>query len=182
MKYSNEWLIEKFKAQERLKYIFFWGHQPSKDGRITQSCFSQWWIEPFVVDDLVYPSAEHWMMAKKALLFNDKTIFEKILSIKSPAEAKKLGSKVQNFEPAIWDKEKYNIVVEGNFHKFSQHPALKEFLLNTNDRILVEASPVDKIWGIGMAADNQDIENPMLWKGENLLGYALMEVRDKLKG
>lgn len=180
MKYSNKWLIEKYQAKERLKYLFFWGHQPSKDGSITQSCFSQWWIAPIEVDRKLYRSAEHWMMAKKAELFNDIAIEQQILLVKSPAEAKKLGRKVKNFDPIKWDEEKFNIVVEGNFYKFSQHAELKDFLLNTNERILVEASPVDKIWGIGMAADNQHIENPLLWKGENLLGYALMEVRDKL--
>jgi ribA/ribD-fused uncharacterized protein len=72
-------------------------------------------------------------------------------------------------------------VVEGNLHKFSQDENLKEFLLNTNERILVEASPMDKIWGIGLAADHPNIENPILWKGENLLGFALMEVRDELR-
>lgn len=182
MKYNNEWLVERFQAKERLKYLFFWGHQPSKDGQVTQSCFSQWWIAPFTVDGLIYPSAEHWMMVKKALLFDEQAIFEKIVGAKSPAEAKKMGRSIEKFDPKIWDKEKFNIVVAGNFYKFSQHTELKNFLLNTNERILVEASPVDKIWGIGMATDNQHIENPLLWKGENLLGYALMDVRDKLRG
>lgn len=180
MKYNNDWLIERFQAKERLKYIFFWKHTPSSDELITKTCLSQWWYYDFKVSDTVYHTAEHWMMAKKSELFNDIEILDKILNTKSPAEVQQLGRKVKNFDAKVWDKEKYRLVVDGNFHKFSQHPALKDFLLNTNERILVEASPVDKIWGIGMAADNPHIENPLLWKGENLLGYALMEVRDKL--
>lgn len=163
------------------KFLFFWGHQPSKDGIITKTCFSQWWESAFVVEGIEYNSAEHWMMAKKALLFNDETIFKKIIEVKSPAEAKKLGREVQNYNDEIWLQNRYQIVKEGNLHKFSQHQDLKEFLLNTKDRILVEASPIDAIWGIGMASDHQDINNPKKWRGLNLLGFALMEVRDELR-
>ncbi|MNE30700.1 Swarming motility protein YbiA [compost metagenome] len=181
MNYDNSWLTEKFKSKEKIKYLFFWGHQPSKDGSITQSCFSQWWQSPFELNDITYKTAEHWMMAEKARLFGDSITLEKILKAKTPAEAKKMGRLVNHFNPAIWDSHKFQIVVNGNFHKFSQHEGLKSFLINTKDRVLVEASPVDNIWGIGMAADHDHIENPLKWKGENLLGYALMEVRDKLK-
>ncbi|MNY61948.1 hypothetical protein D3C86_1986990 [compost metagenome] len=92
-----------------------------------------------------------------------------------------MGRLVKNFNAVIWDQHKFEIVVNGNLHKFSQHDAMKTFLINTKERVLVEASPVDNIWGIGMAADHEHIENPLKWRGENLLGYALMEVRDKLK-
>lgn len=180
MKYNNKWLTEKFKAKEKIKYLFFWGHQPSKDGSITQSCFSQWWMAKFVVNGQNYPTTEHWMMVEKARLFDDKETLSRILQAKSPAEAKKLGRLVNSFDAKIWDEKKFEIVVEGNFHKFSQNPDLKEFLINTKERVLVEASPVDNIWGIGLAATNPNVENPLLWKGENLLGYALMVVRDKL--
>jgi ribA/ribD-fused uncharacterized protein len=181
MKYNNHWLTEKHRAGERIKFLFFWGHTPAKDGSITQSCFSQWWISPFQVAGIEYKTAEHWMMAGKARLFNDLSNLESVLQSNTPAEAKKLGRMVKHFDPAIWDQHKFNLVVEGNFYKFSQQEALKAFLLNTHDRVLVEASPVDSIWGIGMAKDHAAIENPLLWKGENLLGYALMEVRDKLQ-
>lgn len=163
------------------KFLFFWGHQPSKDGTLTKTCFSQWWESAFIVDGIEYQSAEHWMMAKKALLFNDEVIFNKIIVTKSPAEAKKLGREVQNYNDEIWLQNRYAIVKEGNFHKFSQHADLKEFLLSTADRVLVEASPVDAIWGIGMASDHHDVHHPEKWRGLNLLGFALMEVRDELK-
>lgn len=163
------------------KFLFFWGHQPSKDGTITKTCFSQWWLSSFEVDGITYKTAEHWMMAKKAELFNDDEILEKILQANSPAEAKKLGREVKNYVDSLWLENRYEIVKLGNFHKFSQNPDLKEFLLNTKERILVEASPVDAIWGIGMASDHKDIQNPEKWRGLNLLGFALMEVRDELK-
>ncbi|MBB1193722.1 DUF1768 domain-containing protein [Flavobacterium sp. SOK18b] len=164
------------------KFLFFWGHQPSKDGIITKTCFSQWWVSPFIVDGITYKTAEHWMMAKKAELFNDNEVLEKIIQANSPAEAKKLGREVKNYDDVLWLANRYEIVKQGNFHKFSQHSDVKEFLINTKERILVEASPVDAIWGIGMAGDHKDVLNPEKWRGLNLLGFALMEVRDELIG
>jgi ribA/ribD-fused uncharacterized protein len=163
------------------KFIFFWGHQPSKDGTITKTCFSQWWLSAFIVEGVAYKTAEHWMMAKKALLFGDTEVFEKILQCKTPAEAKKLGRAVRNYKDDVWLENRFDIVKEGNFHKFNQNEALKTFLLNTNDRVIVEASPVDPIWGIGLALDDPSVNDPSEWKGLNLLRFALMEVRDTLK-
>lgn len=180
MKYSIQHLINRISNGERLKYIYFWGHQSSKNGTITNSCFSQWWIADFKVDGITYKTAEHWMMAKKAELFGDKEIYEKIINSKSPGEAKDLGRRISGFNQEKWEAARFEIVVEGNYHKFTQYPDLREFLLNTQDRILVEASPVDNIWGVGLAKDNARIENPEEWNGLNLLGFALMEVRDRL--
>lgn len=178
MNYSKKQLIQESGAHE---FLFFWGHRPSKDGSVTASCFSQWWEQSFTVDKIAYTSAEHWMMAQKAELFGDAEIKQLILNAKSPGEAKKLGRKVKNFDPAKWDDEKFAIVTNGNLHKFQQHPALKDFLLKTGSKVLVEASPVDPIWGIGLAADAEAAQDPKRWRGENLLGFALMEVRDILK-
>ncbi|KQX13030.1 NADAR family protein [Flavobacterium sp. Root420] len=163
------------------KFLFFWGHQPNKDGSISKTCFSQWWLSSFEVEGITYKTAEHWMMAKKAALFNDNEVLEKIIESNSPAEAKKLGREVKNYDDKLWLANRFEIVKQGNYHKFSQNADLKEFLINTNDRVLVEASPVDPIWGIGMASDDKDVMNPEKWKGLNLLGFALMEVRDELK-
>lgn len=178
MKYSVEKLIAE---NQDNKYLFFWGHQPNKDGSISKTCFSQWWLSSFEVDNVTYKTAEHWMMAKKAELFNDKEVLEKIIKANSPAEAKKLGREVKNYDDAVWLENRFEIVRQGNFYKFSQNKNLKEFLINTKDRVLVEASPVDPIWGIGMASDHKDVLNPEKWRGPNLLGFALMEVRDELK-
>ena len=180
MKYNLEWIKNLHESEERVKYIFFWGHTPRKDGQIGQSCMSQWWESIFEVDDIQYRSAEHWMMTEKARLFGDTEILEKILNAKSPAEAKKLGRLVRDFKPEIWDAQKYEIVKQGSFHKFSQDENLKAYLMNTANRVLVEASPYDTIWGIGLTKDAKQVEDPNTWKGENLLGFALMEVRDAL--
>lgn len=118
-------------------------------------------------------------MAQKALIFEDHINYEKIISVKSPAEAKELGRQIENFNEDLWVQERYKIVVEGSFYKFSQHPDLKNFLINTKDRVLVEASPIDTIWGVGLVSDDERINNPSQWNGLNLLGFALMEVRDK---
>ncbi|SQI35422.1 Swarming motility protein ybiA [Providencia alcalifaciens] len=158
---------------------FFWGHQ-SKQHQVTKSCFSQWYPAPFIVDNNRFASAEHFMMAEKARLFDDNETLQKIIHAPNPGAAKAFGREVRGFKQDIWDANRYNIVVKANLAKFSQNEALKQFLLATNERVLVEASPVDKIWGIGLAEDAENIENPLTWKGLNLLGFALMEVRAQL--
>lgn len=179
-RYSNNWLTARCQRGERPKFLFFWGHRPSPDGRVTKSCFSQWWPAAFDDSGRRYATAEHWMMAGKARLFGDGVMLDRILETGSPAAAKKLGREVRGFDAARWDAHKYALVVTGNRLKFAQHPDLGAFLRGTGDRVLVEASPVDRIWGIGMKDDHPQIENPLQWRGENLLGYALMEVRDLL--
>lgn len=180
MKYSREMIIEKFNQQEKMKYVFFWGHT-KKANEITKTCFSQWYPCTFVVDGVTYYTAEQYMMAQKALLFQDKKIFEEIMEAKHPKEYKALGRKIKGFDEKVWNEKKGQIVIEGNCAKFSQNETLKRFLLNTGNKVLVEASPYDRIWGIGLSADTPNIENPTIWKGQNLLGFALMEVRELLK-
>lgn len=162
-----------------VKYLYFWGHQKPKQG-VSKSCFSQWYEVSFEVDGIEYLTAEHFMMAEKARLFGDAETAEKIVKASNPGEAKKLGRSVRNFNDQLWLEKRFSIVVNANLAKFEQNDELKEFLLGTQNRVLVEASPVDKIWGIGMAVDNANVENPNLWKGDNLLGFALMEVRSRL--
>lgn len=181
MDFTLEKIQHKYRKGEKLKYIFFWGHQPAKDGKISKSCFSQWWICSFKVDGVEYNCAEQFMMAEKAKLFNDMEMREKILAAKHPKQAKDFGRLIRGFQEDIWLKNRFNIVMRANQAKFSQNEELKKFLMQTKNRILVEASPVDKIWGIGMAADNKNVENPLYWKGLNLLGFALMAVRDELE-
>ncbi|MBK8604861.1 MAG: NADAR family protein [Saprospiraceae bacterium] len=180
MKYNIEQLITKGGTDKRKKFIFFWGNQPDKSGQISASCFSQWWLSRFEEEGLFYSSSEQYMMAKKALLFEDMEIFHRIMEANSPAEAKDLGRKIRNFDENVWNEHRYDIVVKGNLLKFSQNEAIGRFLKNTNERILVEASPVDRIWGIGLAANDERVNDPEQWQGLNLLGFALMEVRDML--
>ncbi len=180
--YNINWVKEEYnKNPDVLKYIFFWGHQANRDGSMGKGCLSQWWMEDFVVDGITYHSAEHWMMAGKARLFKDEEMLQAILAADNPGKAKKLGRKVRNFNDKVWKANCFELVTQGNVHKFSQNEEMKTYLLNTQKRILVEASPYDRIWGIGLAANTPNINNPYNWKGSNLLGFALMEARDRLR-
>ena len=180
MKYSMPWLKEKAKSGEQLKYIFFWGHTDRNNDRTGKYVFSQWHEAPFTVDGILYRTSEHWMMSKKALLFGDFVSSDKVLQCEKPAEAKAIGRAISGYDDELWNASKYEIVKTGNFHKFAQNQDLRKYLINTQAKIIVEASPVDAVWGIGMAQDHKSIMNPEAWRGENLLGFAIMEVRDML--
>jgi ribA/ribD-fused uncharacterized protein len=173
-------LLARVNQGETPEYLFFWGHRPAADGRVSKSCFSQWWPAPFTVDGVRYATAEHWMMAKKAELFGDAETRARIVATEKPDEAKALGRQVKGYDDARWAEARYGFVVEGNHHKFAQHPELAAFLRGTGSRVLVEASPVDPVWGIGLDERHEDAPHPARWKGTNLLGFALMEVRSAL--
>nr|WP_030233595.1 NADAR family protein [Streptomyces sp. NRRL S-350] len=162
------------------KWVMFWGHTARRDGGPRQECLSQWWPGEFTVDGVTYASAEHWMMAGKARMFGDEAIEQRVLAARTPAEAKKLGRLVEGFDDEVWVAGRFELVVTGNVAKFGQDEALRTFLLGTGSRVLVEASPVDRIWGIGLAADDIRAQRPTEWRGLNLLGFALMEARARL--
>ncbi|MGI5260514.1 NADAR family protein [Streptomyces angustmyceticus] len=168
-------------AGHRVRYVPFWGHSPRRDGSLGVSCFSQWWPSPFTVGGVRYATAEHWMMAGKARLFADAEAERDVLAARHPRQAKDAGRKVRGFDEEIWRRHRFALVVEGSVHKFGQDAALREFLLGTNSRVLVEASPVDRIWGIGLAADDERAADPARWRGLNLLGFALMAARQTLR-
>ncbi|QTN21496.1 NADAR family protein [Rhizobacter sp. AJA081-3] len=170
-------LRSRFNAGEKLKYVFFWGHQSNKS-QVTSACFSQWYGSPFIVDAHRYPTAEHFMMAEKASLFGDHATRELVLQAPNPGAAKALGRQVRGFVEEAWLEHRFAIVVRANRAKFSQNPDLGAFLKQTGSRVLVEASPVDRVWGIGLAQDDEKVNNPNQWRGLNLLGFALMNVRD----
>ena len=174
-----ERLRDRFNCGERLKFVFFWGHQPGKSG-VSASCFSQWYAAPFFVEGQQYQTAEHFMMAEKAALFGDKITREEILKAPNPGAAKALGRKVRGFDETAWIERRFSIVVQANHAKFSQNAELVQFLRATGSRVLVEASPVDRVWGIGLAADDERTNDPNQWQGLNLLGFALMQVRNGL--
>ncbi|MFD9698309.1 NADAR family protein [Lentzea sp. NPDC059081] len=163
-----------------MKFLFFWGHQPERDGSTGKGCLSQWWPCAFVVDGQEFASAEHYMMWRKALLFGDTAVAEQVLAARTPAEAKSLGRVVTGFSDEAWESARLGVVVEGNLAKFGQDPALRSYLLSTGSRVLVEASPQDRVWGIGLAASDPRASDPATWLGLNLLGEALMEVRSRL--
>ncbi|MCD0443249.1 NADAR family protein [Glycomyces sp. A-F 0318] len=163
------------------KYVHFWRHDREPDGSVGRGCLSQWWPVEFTEDGHRYASAEHYMMARKARLFGDADAAERILAAGHPAEVQRLGRLVRGFDHATWEAERFDIVVRGNELKFGQHRDLRDYLLATGGRVLVEASPRDRVWGIGLAADDPRAASPRTWRGLNLLGFALMAARDRLQ-
>lgn len=165
---------------QRVTFLHFWGHRPPPGGGPGPGCLSQWWPAPFTLDGAVWPTAEHFMMAAKARLFGDGAIARRILDTAHPGAAKALGRQVAGFDARTWEAERYGIVVRANTAKFGQDPALRAYLLGTSARVLVEASPVDRVWGIGLTADDPRAARPSQWRGQNLLGFALMDARAAL--
>jgi ribA/ribD-fused uncharacterized protein len=168
-------------AGNPVDFLFFWGHTPTKDGQIGPHVFSQWWPSPFRVDGETYLTAEHFMMGEKARLFADEETRSRIMAARTPAQAKKLGREVRKFNESVWREHRLEIVTRGSVAKFSSDDSMRAYLLNTGDRVLVEASPMDRIWGIGRAATQSDVDRASTWKGLNLLGFALMAARDRLQ-
>jgi ribA/ribD-fused uncharacterized protein len=161
--------------------VLFWG-----------GIYSQWYRAPFIVDGVKYRTAEHFMMAGKARLFGDDDSLEKIMGTSDPAEAKKLGRGIKGWDDKVWTAVRFQLVCRGSYEKFRQNPGLLQELLATGDREIVEASPYDKVWGVGlgeeearrwyddaMAAAAPD-DKVLPWPGLNLLGKALMVARDML--
>ena len=165
-------------GENRPELLLFYGHKVTDP--VTETCLSQWYTCQFEVDSVKYTSAEQYMMAEKARLFGDEKIRAEILRTSDPRKCKALGRKVKNFDKAVWDKRKENIVRNGNFEKFMQNSALRSFLLSTGDKVLVEASPTDRVWGIGLGKNNPDALDPKKWRGQNLLGFILMAVRNEM--
>lgn len=174
-------LIDLLGQGGKVKYLFFWGHQPARGGQVTASCLSQWWPSEFTVDGHRYATAEHYMMWHKAQLFGDAATADRILAVRHPNEAKTLGRQVRGFDEGRWVADRFDIVVAGSAAKFGQNDDLRAFLLGTGERVLVEASPVDRVWGIGMTSDDPRATRPAEWRGPNLLGFALMRAREILR-
>jgi ribA/ribD-fused uncharacterized protein len=166
-------------AGKTFRYRYFWGHKPRADGALSDSVFSQWWKCRFSVDGQAYTSAEQFMMAGKARLFGDAATLAEILATDDPSKVKALGRKVKDFDEKKWAAGRMEIVVRGNVAKFGTG-ALRTYLIDTGDELLVEASPTDRIWGIGLARDADDAKDPRRWKGQNLLGFALVRARAAL--
>jgi len=150
-------------------FTFFWQ---------SESPFSNWHPSPFTHDGVQYNCSEQYMMHQKALLFGDTEVAQLIMETDSPRAQKMLGREVRNFDPKVWSENCISIMVDGCLSKFEQNPALGAQLLATGKTAVVEASPYDKVWGIGMTADDPRATDPTQWEGQNLLGHVLMEVRD----
>jgi ribA/ribD-fused uncharacterized protein len=156
---------------ENSKFVLFW-HAPSP--------FSQWTLCKFQVNNVTYNCMEQYMMAQKARLFQDHGIYKKIMNSNDPKYIKNLGRQVKNFDAKIWDKHKYSIVFNGNLSKFLQNPIMKKALLDTGTAMIGEASPYDRVWGIGLSAQEASKKDPSEWPGQNLLGRILVDVREKI--
>lgn len=154
---------------EQVKYKFFWN---------SDSYFSNWYKCKFIINGITFNCAEQYMMYQKAILFEDKHIARRILNEISPAEQKRLGREIKRFDYFIWNKVKKDIVKKGLYQKFVQNPKLKDYLLKHKGYIMVEASPYDRIWGIGYQ-ENNALDNINNW-GENLLGKILTELSQEI--
>ena len=154
------------------EYVFFWK---------TASPFSNWHPSKFKIEGITFENAEQYMMCSKAMTMRDFETAKKILATSDPRTIKALGKEVKNFNSALWDSVKFNVVFSGCMAKFSQNENLKKALLDTGDKELCEASPYDKIWGLGVDEQTAKTTPPETWPGENLLGKVLMKVRDELK-
>lgn len=179
MKYNKSQLISFGRNLTHDNFVFFWGHEDRSKG-VSKVCLSQWYQCAFMVDGQYYNCAEQYLMAEKARIFGDEEMRQQILAEYNQLAMKKLGRKVRGYDDLIWKDKRFDVVVKGNIAKFSQNDKQHGFLLSTGDKILVEASPKDTIWGIGLEESSPDAINPSKWQGENLLGFALMEVRDIL--
>ena len=141
--YDYESLLQAVCDGQEFKYLYFWGHKPKSADSVDKSCFSQWFPAPFRLNEIEYPTAEHYMMAEKARLFGNADLMKAMLDTTDPGKVKALGREVQGFNEAIWREHRFSIVVQGNLAKFSQNHQLERFLVGTGDRVLVEASPYD---------------------------------------
>ncbi len=163
------------------KYILFFGF----DGAEPECAFQQWYPSPFAGTDAKtgeirhFKTSEQYMMYHKARLMNDTEVAERILRAESPGEAKSLGREVRDFDQAVWESECDGVVEEGSYLKFSQDERLKEILLGTGEKRIVETSPNDRFWGVGFNSE-QALEHVEEW-GENKLGKALMRARERLR-
>ncbi len=157
------------------EYTFFW-----KDTE-ENGCFSNWYLSDFVIDDFQYFCVEQYMMSQKAKLFHDANHYTAILRANTAAGCKNLGKQVTPFDSQVWDKACYEIVKAANRAKFRQNPKLKKKLLGTRESLLAEASPLDRIWGIGLDAQTAAQISPDKWPGTNKLGRILMELREEFR-
>ena len=142
---------------------------------------SNWYPSTFSINGIGYSSMEQYMMYQKAVCFKDEEIAEKILATTDVAVIKALGRKVKGYNDGYWNGVRQLLVYEGLKEKFTQNENLKKLLLDTEDSILAECAVNDRIWGIGLSMKDSNRLEPEKWRGQNLLGYALMMVRERIK-
>ena len=141
---------------------------------------SNWYKADFEYARRRFSSVEQYMMYQKAIVFDDKEIAEYILATSDVAEIKALGRNVSNYDDTVWSGVRQIIIYRGLLEKFRQNKELEHQLLETGDAVLAECAVKDRIWGIGLNMRDNDRLDIKKWKGQNLLGFALMEVRKYL--
>lgn len=151
-------------------------HNPDEEN----GYLSNWYLSQFSVDEITFSSMEQYMMYKKAVCFQDYDTAGRILETEDVSQIKKLGRKVSNYDENSWNGVRQIVVYRGLLEKFGQNDELKKLLLETGDSVLAECAVKDRIWGIGLSMTNPDRMDRACWKGQNLLGYALMMVREDL--
>ncbi len=174
-------VADRIRQGVRVKFLLFHEPEPRPDGSAGRGCLSQRWPAPFTLDGLSFPTAEHHLMWRKAMLFGDHKRAARIMATDHPTEVVRIGRQVAGFDQRTWEAKRFEIAVAGSMAKFSQHPDLRAFLFGTGDRVLVEASRVDPVWGNGLSADDPRARQPDQWPGLNLLGFALMQARAALR-
>lgn len=150
-------------------HVYFWN-----------GIYSQWSKSKFTEGEIEYPNAEKYMMMKKAEVFGAHEILFQMMKTDNPKTVKALGRKIKNFTDSKWDAHKMEIVTQASYLKFTQNPSLLKQLLAEQHLELVEASPVDKVWGIGLHYDNDEVLDKSKWKGQNLLGKCIMKAREQI--
>lgn len=152
-------------------------HNPDEEN----GYLSNWYLSEFIIDDITFSSMEQYMMYEKAILFHDQETAEKILQTDNVAEIKALGRTVQNFDDTVWGQSREEIVYKGVFEKFRQNPELRKRLERTGEEVIAECAVKDRIWGIGLSMKDEHRFCVDRWKGQNLLGKILMDVRKDIK-
>ena len=163
--FLSNWYKSDFRGVAR-----FSGYDEYKIANVTEYCYP-----------ITYVCAEQFLMASKATLFGDLAAHEKIMLTNSPREMKDFGRRVKNFNSAVWDANKMSIMRMGLYYKFTQNEKLQRGLLLTGDKVLIEASPYDHIWGVGLGPNDARLLNTDEWRGQNLLGQCLIDIRKAIQ-
>lgn len=179
----NEAEHQRLNIQANDPHIYFWKPKPAVFGVLDSAVCCNWWVESVVYRDIKFRTAEHAMMWAKADLFNDQIAAAAVLETRDPWDVKAIGRQVQGFKDEVWDANSYQIVKDICYAKFTQSDRLRCWMLSQEpNAVFVEASPVDRIWGIKLDANYPYIGDMKNWRGYNLLGYALTEVMRQIRG
>ncbi|MBB1509960.1 NADAR family protein [Tessaracoccus sp. MC1756] len=178
--YSVSELRTAFAAGAGLDLLLFHGHVPEHPGQVDNGCLSEHYPAPFESDGELFRTVEHYIAWRKATLFGDKHSAQRVLRAEAPTTARAIGRTVRPFNDEVWKSHRFDVAVAANVAKFAADPQLADHLRSTGRSVLVNASPIDRVWGIGLSADDPAAQDPTRWPGLNIQGFALMEARRRL--